>query len=190
MNANRLLIRWNFGWHEVTDCTGFTADMFEGENIFNEAMWLDAPVIREAMLSLGSSQERTSMVAVARHQLGIFADPRTEIACDVAPINDGDTPYLAYRPGDKVIVPDMAGNPVTEQVRAITVTEDDDGVVSYAVELKDLILTDQERWQTALDKMASGSVAGQSKAASPVTASYVGMGHDCCPPPPPPATCL
>lgn len=169
--ANRLLIRWQNGWYEVTDTTGFTPDMFVGtsEGLFNYELWVDAPVHREAMLSLGSQQDVATIRRIGFDQLGIFANPRTEISCDVAPVDPADTPYLGYRPGDKITVPDIDGTPTLERVMAITVTENEDGEPSYATELKDVILTEQERWKTAVDKMANGSVAGESNVASPPT---------------------
>jgi hypothetical protein len=189
MIANRLLVRWSFGWYEVTDTTGYTAEMFANPGtvdagILDLSLWIDAPVVQEATLSLGSSQERDGMLMLARGQLSIFANPRTEIGADLAPVDETDTPYLSFRVGDKVTVPDIDGTPTVERVMALTVTESEDGEPSYAPELKDIILTDQERWQANLDKMANGTVSGQSKVASPTT-DYSGMGTDCCTPVPP-----
>lgn len=190
MIANRLLVRWSFGWYEVTDTTGFTPDMFVDpglptSGIFNDELWIDAPVIQEAMLSLGASQDMAGMLMLARGQLDIFANPRTEIGADLAPVDETDTPYLAFRVGDKVTVPDIDGNPVVERVRALTVTEDENGEPSFAPELKDVLLTDQERWQANLTKMANGTVSGQSKVATPAS-DYEGAGKSCCPPMPAP----
>lgn len=190
MIANRLLVRWSFGWYEVTDTSWTNPDMFANPGtpdagIFDEALWIDAPVVQEATLSLGSSQDEAGMLEVARGQLSIFANPRTEIAADLAPVDETDTPYLSFRVGDKVTVPDIDGTPVVERVVALTVTEDENGEVTYAPELKDVILTAQERWQQNLDKMANGTVSGQSSVASP-TSNYSGLGQTCCPPLPPP----
>lgn len=186
MIAKRLLVRWSFGWYEVTDVSGYTPEMFANpgtpeSGIFDEELWLLAPVMQEAMLSLGSSQDLFGMIMLARGQLSIFANPRTEIGADLAPVDEDETPYLGFRVGDKVTVPDIDGEPVVERVMAITVTEDADGEPSFAPELKDIILTDQERWQTNLDKMANGTVSGQSKVANPTT-DYAGIGQTCCPP--------
>lgn len=190
MIAKRLLVRWSFGWYEVTDTSGYTPEMFADPGtpdsaIFDDELWIDAPVMTEAMLSLGSSQDMAGMLMLARGQLAIYANPRTEIGADLAPVEEADTPYLSFRVGDKVTVPDIGGTPVVERVMAITVTENEDGEPSFAPELKDIILTDQERWQANLDKMANGTVSGQSKVATPTT-DYSGLGQTCCPPVPAP----
>lgn len=183
-------MRWSFGWYEVTDTTGLSPEMFADPGtpdsaIFDYDLWVDAPVMTEALLTLGASQDLDGMLMLARGQLAIYANPRTEIGADLAPVEENDTPYLGFRVGDKVTVPDINGTPVVERVMAITVTENEDGEPSYAPELKDILLTDQERWQANLDKMAAGTVSGQSKVANPTT-NYAGIGQDCCPPVPAP----
>lgn len=189
MIANRLLVRWSFGWYEVTNTTGYSPELFADPGtpesaVLDNELWMDAPVMQEAMLSLGSSQDVAAVIYLARGQLSIYANPRTEIGTDLAPIDETDTPYLAFRVGDKVTVPDIDGTPVVERVRALTVTENEDGEPSFAPELKDIILSQQERWETAVEKMINGTVDGQSKVASPTT-DYSGMGQTCCPPVPP-----
>lgn len=183
MIANSLLVRYAFGWYEVKgDYTPQRWDETPG--------WLPAGAAfrREALLGLGGVQSEAELVRVAREQLGWFGDARTEITADLAPVDETDTPYVAFGVGDFVTVPDLDGSTVTERVIGLTVTEDEHGTVTFAPELKDRILSDYERWQRNLDKMAAGTVGGNSAVANPV-ADTKDLGKDCCPPMPPPPSC-
>jgi hypothetical protein len=180
MIANSLLVRWAFGWYEVKG--NYTPQRWPGTPGWVPA---DAPYRREALLGLGAVQSEAEVVRVAAEQLGWFGDPRTEITADLAPVDDSDTPYLAFGVGDFVTVPDIDGLPAVERVIGLTVTEDEHGTVTFAPELKDRILTDMERWQRNLDKMAAGTVAGNSAVATPVSDTR-DLGKDCCPPGPTP----
>lgn len=151
MIVTALLVRWMGGWRDVTD---------------------DAAVTRwgrkEAMLGLGAVEETSEVDTVSREQLAIFGDPLTEISCDTLPVGEPDTPYIAYRPGDTVIVPNRAGlPPAPERVQSITATMDDDGRVTYATELRDVLMDERERFAENLTKLANGSMGGNSKVAQP-----------------------
>lgn len=165
MPSNTLLVRWAGGWTEVTD---------------DDA--IDAWGRREAMLSLGAVQSVQEAQRVATGQLAVFADVRTEVTCDIEPIGDADTPYVSFRVGDTVTVPDSDGTPTVERVRAITFVRDEDGEFSWTPELKDRILGDRERDAVALKKMDNGTLRGQSIVASPVSSRGATGSDTCCTP--------
>ncbi len=156
-----LLVRWSGGWLEVTDAPG-----------------IEAYGRREALIGLGAVQSTAEAERVARQQLAIYATPRTAI--QVAPVDTATVPLL----GDRVTVPDIDGTPVLERVMSRTFTEDDDGLVTFAADVRDVILADRERWEQALKKMSDGTLRGDTKVATP--ASLVSLPDPtCCPPVPP-----
>lgn len=140
MLANVLLVRWVGGWAESFDTTSIVAN---GR--------------REATLSLGAVQSAEEADRIAFEQLRIYANTRSQITADVEPASDADTPYLAYAVGDTITVPDEAGTPTAERVVAITVSEDEDGRITYAPELNDLILEAQERLTDRIRKLSTGN---------------------------------
>lgn len=153
MIVTALLVRWTEGWHEVINAAGIAAT---GR--------------KEGMLGLGAVTSLTEVETVTKEQLNYFADPRTEIGADVAPIGTADTPFVAYRTGDSIVVPDLPGRPASAQrVQAITATMNDDGRVTYAVELNDVLLDERERFAETLTKMANGTLGGWSKVGQPVS---------------------
>lgn len=168
MPSNVMLVRWAGGWTEETNTAGVTA-------------WGR----REAMLSLGAVQSEVEAQRIAGRQLNQFADVRVEITADVEPISSADTPYLAFRVGDTVTVPGFDGSATDERVRAITVSRDEDGVLSFVPELKDRILDEYERSQLALKKMDNGTMRGQAPVASPVS-TPLSKADSCCVPTVPP----
>lgn len=173
MITTALLVRWGNGWHDVAS---------------------DAAVLahgrKEAALGLGAAQSLAEVDTVARQQLAIFGDPRTEIACDLAVRSDSERPFVAFGTADRVAVPDLPGRPPANQrIQAITATMDDEGVVTYAVELADVLLTERERFAESIKKMANGTLGGDSKVAQPVAAVASVTTPDCCPPTPPPVIC-
>lgn len=146
--TDSLLVRWDQGWREVARPSG---------------------VRREALLGLGAVETEAEVDRLAGGQLDVFADPRTAITAEVAPSPGGaDQPYIRYRPGDTITVPALDGTPLQERVLAITVSEDENGYLTFAPELGDIILPYQERFAQALKKMDAGTLQGDSKVATPI----------------------
>lgn len=154
---NALLVRSGTGWTERTDAPSIATN-----------------TRFEAFLALGAIQTEDGVDAYADSQLDIYADPREEITAGIAPIGTVDTPYLDYQVGDVVTVPDSAGAPTSERVRAITVTEDaDTGIAVFTPTFKDFILERAEQIQVAIKKMSNGSLAGSSQVAQPIRENFV-----------------
>jgi hypothetical protein len=147
-----LLVKYGDGWAEVTAPDSI-------------ARWGR----REGLLGLGATESLDEVNRVAGQQLVIFGDPRTEIGVDLVPTSPDDTPYVGFRVGDSLTVPDIPSRPpAAERVQAITVTMDDDGVITYAPELRDVLLDDRERFAEAIEKMANGTLDGESKVGQPL----------------------
>lgn len=151
MATNVLLCRWADGFHEVKH---------QGS--------IDAIGRREALLGLGALDALEEVERVANMQLSVVAFPRTAIATDLAPIDRTDRPYFAFNVGDTITVPDYATGTISQRVRSITGAEDDNGEITYAPELGDLILEEQERTLQAVKKMSDGTLEGDSPVAQPV----------------------
>lgn len=151
MSANALLVRWAGGWSEVRDDASIAAN---GR--------------REALLGLGAVHGRDEMERMARAQLVTYAETRTEVACDLKPVSLDDMPYLGFGVGDTITVPTREGGTAQDRVMALTVSEDDDGVLSFAPEINDVILRRPERTSQAIKKMVDGTMQGDSRIATPV----------------------
>lgn len=151
MPVNALLCRYNGGWHEVINQPS-----------------IDTFGRREALLGLGALQSPQEVDKVAGQQLAIFADNRMAIAADIEPMGEADRPYRSWNVGDTIQVPAYGGGVISERVRALTGSEDENGEVTYSPELGDLILEAQERQLLALKKMADGTLDGESPVATPV----------------------
>lgn len=153
MPINVLLCRWADGWREVV----------------NQAS-IDKFGRREAMLGLGGLQSPAEVDRVAGMQLAIFGDSRTAIAADLMWADTTDRPYRAFGVSDTITVPAYGGGMISQRVRAMTGSEDDNGEVTYSPELGDLILEEQERTLQAIKKMADGTLEGESPVAMPASA--------------------
>lgn len=169
MPSNALLIRWNGGWRERTSAASIAA---YGR--------------REALLGLGAVQSTSECDRIADEQLAVYDDVREQITADLEPTPGEfvDMPYHNFLVGDTVTVPDSDGEDTVERVLAITVNEDENGELTFAPELKDVILSAAERLEQAVKKYDNGTMRGDSKVATPVS-QVGGMDSTCCPVQPP-----
>lgn len=164
MRISALLVQWADGWLERT---------------------VTATYRREAVLGLGAVQSELEAARQADDQLAVFAvvTEETSLTHD----DDGETTTLAYQVGDAIVVPDSGLGPVQLRVVAKKISEDDEGVVTVAPTLGELVLDPTERIGRAVKKMSNGAVMGHSKVATPLSANDI-AGSSCCQPdgPPPP----
>lgn len=165
MPVTAMLTRWIGGWDEVTD---------DGDARFLYGR-------REACLGLGAQQSLAEARRVTRAQLAVMADTRTEMAAAVVPIDAADTPWLAYRTGDHLTVPDWNRTPTEERVISLGGAVDANGLVTFSIEVHDRILGDRERAEQAAKKMTNGTLRGASKVATPT--GLVGKRNIPAPPP-------
>lgn len=155
MHIDTLLVLYNGGWLERT----------KGQELRVEAT-----------LGLGALPSPYEAARWADRQLDVYATARTEIAVGVEPAGEADTPYLAYRPGDTVTYEAME-----ERVVSMAVNIDNLGHLTFAPTLRNVLLTEQERIDQAINRFSKGALRGDSQVATPVNQIGVG-GKDCCPP--------
>jgi hypothetical protein len=149
VTATVLLVRWARGWHEVVN-TGGVSTLGRSED----------------SLALGAQETLAEVERVAHAQLSQVA--REAIEVDLVPTAPADTPYTGFMVADTVTVPTSSGADATERVVALTVAEDENGHLTWAPELRDLILSQQERFEQAIAKMGRGAMSGTSSVATPV----------------------
>lgn len=165
MTTNALLVLWHGGWRERLDYTSISSH-----------------VRVEGLLGLGSIQSTQEADRVADAQLEIFSTPRVEITVGTDPVSADDAPYLGYQLGDTVVIDSEA-----ERVVSISISEDDNGVLTFVPQLRNSLPDVQERLDLVVKKMSNGTLGGSAKPATP--ASLINIASDsqnCCPPVPGP----
>lgn len=149
MPTNALLGRWSGGWVEAVDAAAVAA---QGR--------------REAFVSVGAAQTAAEATAILVAQLADLAKVREGVTVETDPV-DAAYPYLTYLVGDTIDVADEALALQPTRVNAISMTEDDDGEVTWAPEAGDLLLGEAEAFNAALKKMANGTLSGRVAASTP-----------------------
>lgn len=140
--------------------------------------------VKTAVLGLGAVPSPFEADRIATGQLATYANVRSAITVGIEPAGLADAPYTGFRNGDTVEVPDYDLTPIDAVVESITVTEDDNGKVTFALEVNDVFIAAEERNQLALKKMTNGTMQGDTpaaKVATPINALDLG-GPTCCPP--------
>lgn len=128
MPTSALLVRWNGGWHEVIRQLGVT--------LFGR---------REAFLSLGAVQSVGEAIRLAEAELrDQFAKTREQTTAEHAPVDLTEIPYVAYRPSDRITTENFVGGTAVYTVQAMTVSEDDDGEVTFQPTIGDTIIGVEE----------------------------------------------
>lgn len=126
---------------------------------------------REAFLSVGAVQSVGEVERVAGFELANVARSREKTTVEYHARTNGETPYIGFRPGDSITIPDFVGAAETKQVISVAVVLNVDGTVEYTPELGDtLIDCDLEaRVTEQARKMTPGTLAGESKTATPAS---------------------
>lgn len=147
MPTSVLLIRWNGGWHEYVHLAA--------ESEFGRS---------EAFLSLGAVQSVPEARRLAKAELdNQFAKVREQITAEHRPESLSQVPYVAYKPGDsKITAPDFNGDNDQYEVSSMTVTEDDDGVLTFVPTLGDNILDPESFQQEGIKRGRTAAPAGQT----------------------------
>lgn len=150
MIVNALLVSWSDGMFEISSASSIAA--------FGR---------REYMLELGSVGSEDEARVKAAAEIERLAAGELEFAAEIAPVYNGDTPYLGFGVGDAIQVPNSTGELVFKRLTSVAVNEDEDGELGWQLELGNVILTAEERHQVALDKANIGSLRGNSVVATP-----------------------
>lgn len=125
---------------------------------------------REAFLSLGNMTDGSAIDRASDAVFEQSANPAAEIGAQVQD-RDGARPYVDWGVGDWVLAPDENDEEERVRVRALTVSEDDEGNPIFVPELA--TITEElearlERWLAAMSKGTVGGTAGS--VAEPVQA--------------------
>lgn len=159
--VNALLVRHSQGFVWVED-TGSEAAYWRSEKFLQ--------------LSGAKSADEASRVADAL--LVGLASPRVEIVAGIE-TSSGDEPYTNFNVGDTITVPDMSGAPVGERVVGLSVSEDDDGNITWVPQLGSPVDQYEQRIDRVVQRMNSGSLSGLSEsivaAAVPSQSAQLGL---------------
>jgi len=122
---------------------------------------------REGFLSLGNVSDGATIDKTTAALFAELADPRASSTLELiaAP---GATPYADFEVGDWVLSADVNGDLTKQRVRALSVTETEDGRVRYVPELATIeeeLESSLERWLASSAKGTLGGAA--SKIAEP-----------------------
>ena len=155
ITANSLLSRWSGGWH------GYTVSPGVGERR------------KEATFALGAVRSTGEVERIAAQQLSDLADVRSAVTIGWEPVGSGDMPYESCHVGDLIIVPDRDGTPVSEEIISFTVDVDDNNELAFKAEIKDVVLSAQERFENSLKKMTDGTLRGSVTVTTPPAPSTI-----------------
>jgi len=150
MVRNKLLVRWKGGFRTRTDSGSVST-------------W----GTREGFLSIAGVDSAPSADSVGDTALSLYGQPRETITAAYEPASSGEVPYTSsLLPGTTLTAPNESGVGATYRVESLTVTEDDDGNLTYTPELSSLVETYQTRTQRWLSRVGQGTLAGRSSAAT------------------------
>lgn len=127
---------------------------------------------REGFLSLGQVRNSPNTDTPVAQYLASLASGVTTLTAEIVPTATAECPYVGqWEPGASVSVPrpSNSGAAETVQVRAMTVREDDNGVVSFTPELVRSVETRASLTNRTLQRLGNGTLAGRSSAASIAT---------------------
>lgn len=150
-----LLVRYNGGFFEVEDAAAVAA-------------WGR----KEGFVQFGSVSDHDEAQRVAEAILGFQNAPRVATTLGIEPTGAGDDPYADYAVGDTIHAPDVGGD-TDQRVMSLTVSEDQNGDVSFANELKATFLVQEEAFDRQLKKLLNGSMRGQTLSANPLPTGSV-----------------
>lgn len=149
MPKNALLLRWKGGYATKTDSSSVST---YGR--------------REGFLSAATVDSAASISQAGTTALSLFATPRTSISATHEPASDAEAPYTGYAPGHTLTAPNESGSGTSYRCEGLTVSEDDNGYLTYTAELSSLVETERRRQQLWLSRVGNGTLAGRSAAAS------------------------
>jgi hypothetical protein len=139
---------------------GFSTDTDDGS--------ISAYGRREGYLSLTEITNVPNVGIATDRYLGRFGSPFSSITANLSPTTTAATPYIGqWHPGATVSVPrPSTGTSAVAQVRALTVTEDDEGNVVFAPELLTLLETRAAQTDLYLRRLGEGTLNGRAAAAT------------------------
>lgn len=128
---------------------------------------------KEGFLQLGGVSDRDQAERVALAVLGFLGAPRVTTTIGIEPTGVADEPYVDFLVGDSITAPDEGGTTSEQRVVSLTVSEDENGELTFANELKAPFLLAEEAFNRQLKKLLGGSMRGQSQASNPLPTGSV-----------------
>lgn len=154
--VTELAIRWAGGYTKVGDVAA-------------QALW----GVKQGFLQLGQVTELDEVTRIALVILGFQGDPKVATTLGVEPDGSGDEPYVDYQVGDTITAPDEDGATSVQRVVSLTVSEDDNGEVTYANELKASFVVQEEAFDRQLKTLLNGTLKGRTQQANPLPTGSV-----------------
>lgn len=123
---------------------------------------------REGYLSLTEVTNAPNVAIATDRYLGRFGLPFSSITAQLSPATTAATPYVGqWHPGATITVPrPSTGTDAVAQVRALTMTEDDEGNLVFAPELLTLMETRASQTDLYLRRLGEGTLNGRAAAAT------------------------
>lgn len=115
----------------------------------------------EGFLEAGHAPSAVEAARIAQARLELEEVRKTQLSATVEPVG-GDVPGVDFLPLDTVVL-----NGVEEEVTSITISEDDVGEAIFDVSFRDLLASQEERFDIWLKKMANGTGRGTYQEAAP-----------------------
>lgn len=142
MNPNSLLVRWANGFVVVNDSAAIAA----------ASGW-----VRQAFYSIPDVQTEEAARVYGTQELARLQGGESIVAEPVVTVGDATAPYAGWFVGDSIPVTQWDGTGTdTVEVTGITVTEDDNGVVSATPELQSPLQVRAEQMATKLRRAQPG----------------------------------
>ena len=147
VRANHLLLAYRRGLVEVEDATSVAANGSIPD-----------------FVDLGDVETEDAATRIGESLLDLRKDESVASTLTLAPVSS--TPYLTFDVGDYVEHPDETGSTKSSRVRSITWTEDDNGMVTWGLELQEVRMALEERHDNWLKRFNMGALAGGARVTS------------------------
>lgn len=150
---NDVLIRYAGGHLEEQDITAILAEGGKG-----------------GFLQLGAIKGEAEARRIARSIMETRKSQSWSTSATLLPRSDVTTPYKGFGLGDLILGPDQDDNAGVEmRVYAIEMREDNDGIITWPVELRDRWYVAEEMTANQLERMDFGAVMGGARVSSPAS---------------------
>jgi hypothetical protein len=135
----RLFVKWSSGNFQLDDAAAQAT-----YGVKPMYVTIDAATLTEA-------QRRAQVI------LDNVKAPQDAIVASIAPVGTADRPYNGYLVGDKLTVPDRAGNPTLEKLLSLSISHDENGRAVIGAEFQTRIFKRERENEELLQQLGSGT---------------------------------
>ena len=138
----------------------------------NNTSSISANGLRETFLSLGNVRSSANSDQIVQSYLSSFGSGVTTVTAAIQPTDASSTPYVGmWGVGASISVPRPSNSGTLEvmQVRSLTVSDDDTGIVSFAPELVRSAETRVTLVENELQRLGNGTLNGRANSATIAT---------------------